>query len=276
MIFNITPNHRSYQVRFILDLVFSLFQSRLWPVTTVLVTHKGKSGSSNMAETVKGIFEDGKIVDLAGKKVSTGEIIAKAETFDATNKGKKAAVLLEGRHRVVALWLLETFLGVTLEPEVTEVGDDMAGRIALESNLTNETIAKMLSTEKLSGIVDAVRANVYKKQTDLPVKRGQQQSLWHRAQAVIVQGISVDDASKLTYKEADQIVKGAVTLEAVLAERAGNAKKVLPGEKLRDLVVIAKNYDKDAANLLTKLLVAITDNAETTAKTLIVEHFTKR
>lgn len=276
MIFNITPNHRSYQVRFILDLVFSLFQSRVWPVTTVLVTHKGKSGSSNMAETVKGIFEDGKIVDLAGKKVSTGEIIAKAEAFDAQNKGKKAAVLLEGRHRVVALWLLETFLGVTLEPEVTEVGDDMAGRIALESNLTNETIAKMLSTEKLSGIVEAVRANVYKKQTDLPVKRGQQQALWHRAQAVIVQGISVEDAAKLSYKEADQITKGAVTLEAVLAERAGNAKKVLPGEKLRDLVVIAGNYDKAGTDTITKLLKAITDNAETTAKSLIVEHFTKR
>jgi hypothetical protein len=266
---------RSWQVRFILDLVYAFVRSKAWDPATVIVIHKGKTGAPNMAEMCKAIFEEGKIFDLAGKKVTSGEIIAKAEAWDAKNAKAKLPVVLEGRHRVVALWLVAEFFNIRIEAAEAEVGDDMAQRIALEANLTNESYAKLLNTEKLQGIVDAIKAGVYKKQTDLPVKRGQQQKLWHAAQAVIVQGIDLEKAAKLTYKEAAQVVEGKAKVDDLLAARAGNAAKVLPGEKIRELATMVKNYDPESKSVLAKLINAIVDNAETTAKTIIVDAFKK-
>lgn len=273
--FNITENHRAYQIRFILDLVFAFVQTKVWPPSTVLITHKGKTGPCNLVEVIKGIFEEGKIYDFAGKKVTGGEVIAKAEAYQAKQGKKLFAMLLEGRHRFVAVWIVLEWFGIAIEPETTEVGDDMAGRIALESNLVNEQFAKMVSTEKLGGIVDAVRNGTYKKQTDLPVKRGQQQALWHRAQAVIVQGVDLEKAAKLSYKEAAQVVEGKAKVDDLLAARAGNAAKVLPGDKIRELKTMVANYDPEAKSALAKLINAIVDNAETTCKTIIVEAYRK-
>lgn len=273
MSYNLSKQTRSWQVRFILDLVYAFVTRKLWDPATVIVIHKGKTGPGNMTDAVKAAFEEGKIYDLAGKKVTAGEIIAKAEAFDAKNAKSKFPVVVEGRHRVVGLWLAAEFHGVQIEAAEAEVGDEMAAKIGLEANLTNEQYAKLLNTEKLGGIVEAVRSGVYKKQTDLPVKRGQQQALWHRAQAVIVQGIPLDKAVKLSYKEAAQVTEGKADVDAVLAARAGNAAKVLPGEKIRDLVKMCQTYDPKAASVVAKLINAIAENAETTAKTLIVDFF---
>jgi hypothetical protein len=269
--FHLTPNHRSYQLSFILNLVWSFLQTKAWPVAALIVLIKGKTGPANMAETIKALFNEDKVYSIGEKKVTQGEIIAKAEAWDAKHAKAKFPQVCEGRHRVVALWIVNELFGVAIEPDTIEVDAAKADEIAFQTNLTNENIAKMLSTEKLQGIVELVKANVYKKQTDLPVKRGQQQKLWHAAQAVIVQGTPVEQAAKLSYKEAKDVVDGKVTADDAIAARGnGNQSKVLPGEKIRELLTMAKNYDKDGANELYKLLDAIVNNAETTAKAIVV------
>jgi hypothetical protein len=275
MNFHITTNPRSYQIRFLLDVCFGLVQSKEWPVQNILVTHKGQTDVSNMQEVLSGIFEADKIYDIAGKKVSTGEILAKAEAFDAASGKKKLPKLIEGRHRAVARWLVSTFHGIDIDPNVAEVEGDRARKIMLEGNISNENYAKMLNTEKLSGIVQAIKDGLYPQQTSLPVKRGQQQVLWHRSQAVILQGISCEDACKLSYKEAKAVAEGGATLEAVLAEQTQgkNAKKILPGEKIRDLLKIARNYDPASENYIARLLAAIVDNSETAAKVVVTEYY---
>jgi hypothetical protein len=232
------------------------------------------SSRARRAETIKAIFNEDKIYSIGEKKVTQGEIIAKAEAWDAKHAKAKFPQVCEGRHRVVALWIVNELFGVSIEPDTIEVDAAKADEISFQTNLTNENIAKMLSTEKLQGIVELVRSNVYKKQTDLPVKRGQQQKLWHAAQAVIVQGVKVEEAAKLSYKEAKDVVDGKLTVEAALAARnGGNVSKVLPGEKVRELLTMAKNYDANGEQNLTKLLEAIVTNAETTAKAIIVATF---
>lgn len=272
--FNLTPNNRSYQVKFISDLVYSFVQHRMWPIGHVIITHKGKSGASNMRETLASFLEEGKIYDFGGKKLATETILAKAELYDQKH-AKKCAIVLEGRHRCVAKWIAETFFDVVIEPEISEANDDMAGRVALEANLVNEQFAKMLNTEKLQGIIEAIKADVYKKQTDLPVKRGQQQTLWHRAMAVIVQGVSVEDAGKLTAKEAADVEEGKLQLAQILEEKESgkNAKKVLPGEKIRALATMAKNYDQSGTSHLSQLLDAIISNGEMAAKVAVKAYF---
>lgn len=275
--FHLSAQTRSWQVKFIQELVHAFVNRKQWDPATVLVLHKGKTGPANMLDACKAIFVDGKVYDIAGKKMTAGEILAKAEAFDAKNAKAKLPVLVEGRHRAVALWLASIFFAVDIEPETTEVSDEMAARIGFEANLTNEVYAKMLATEKLDGIINAIKTGVYTKQTDIPTKRGQQQSLWHRANAAIVQGLtdkdSLEKLSSLDYKAAKAIAEGSLTIDAALEAKAGNVKKVLPGEKIRDLLKMCQNYDQAGASPVTKLLAAIVENAEVTAKTVIVDSF---
>lgn len=271
ILFSLAAQTRAWQVKFVQELVYAFATRKIWDPATVIVTHKGQKAAPNMGATMRAIFEADKVYDLAGKKVSSGEIFAKADAYDLKHAKAKADVVVEGRHRISALWLVAEFFGIVVTPEVVEVNDDMAKRIGFEANLTNESFAKMLNTEKLGGIVELIRNGTYAAQKDIPCKHGRQQALWHQAQAVIVQGVTLDEAVKLSAKEAAQVTTGVLKAEDAIAARAGNAKKVLPGDKLRDCQKICKNYDPESKSDLSKLLNAIIDNAETTAKQVLVE-----
>lgn len=271
--FCLAPQTRKYQVAFILQLVHAYVSRKFWEPNSVCIVHKGKTGQSNMAEHARLIFEEGKVYTLGDKKVTAGEIIAKAEAYDAKHSKAKCAVVIEARHRIFAVWLVMEFFGIEIVPEVNEVGDEMAKRVAVEINWTNEQFARQLNTEKLSNIVEGVRTKLYTRQEDLPGKHGRKQYYWWLAQAVINQGVSLDDAVKMpSYKEAKAVSEGGMTLEAATTKK-GNESKVLPGGKQREMLTVCKNYDPELKQTMGRFVKAIVENAETEARQAIIDFY---
>jgi hypothetical protein len=274
--FYLTENHRSYQLGFVLNLVFTYVTSKFWPSNTVLVTHKGKALPCNILDIVKILFSEDKVYTICEKKFPQKDILTKVEAYQLAHSNELFAWILEGRHRAVALVLAKVLFDVDIEPNIIEVDDERAKRVAFESNLSNEQFAKMLGTEKLQGVVELINSGVYKQQKDIAgLEHGQQQLFWHRAQAVIVQGVSLEDAMKFKdYKSADAVAKGEATAADTIAGiNSKNKAKVLPGEKIRDCAGMCRTYDAGGDDHITKALEYIVNNAETNLKAIIATHF---
>jgi len=250
-----------------------------WFPASFIATVKGSKEQCNIPKVVAELVDPDKTYKIAGQSV-TGKMLVNLAEGQALKYKKPGPVVCEGRHRIIAAFLCEAMSDKDLDVQSIEVTEEQQAKIALEGNGANDFVTRMANREKLDEVINLIKAEVYKKESDLPFKRGVNQKLWAQAELVHVHGIDIELAMQLDKEAARKAAKpeGQTVAEAVkdaIAGKAGNAKKVLSGNKIRGLYDAAKAADPEGKHTVTKLLAAIVSDVEITAKKLIAETFAK-
>lgn len=275
---HLLKNPRPYSMPKILDLNDSMSGKTGWIPTEYVAVIKGSAEECNIPEILASFVEMDKTYTIGGKPFSGKTLITLAEAYrDKHFKGKKFRSVCQGGHRIIAAFLAIAINGANIVPLVAEVTEEVANQLALSGNSAHDLINRMANSDRLEEVVRLMRTNVYRAEGDLPFKRGLRQRFWSQGQLVIIHEIPMEKALELDKEQARNATNvdknpGKTVEQAVdgyIAGKAGNAKKVLSGEKLRDLLKAAKRNDPEATTPVTKLLIAITEALETDANVIV-------
>lgn len=204
-------------------------------------------------------FVEGEGADSKNRLLKLG----KDDIQDAIRKHRKAVMdeadarePIDGNRRALA-YTLASAVGYDLVP-VVNVAEGDKRALNLGGN-TLDTLGKerLQTAQEISAVVALVKDGTYKRQSDIPQKRGKQQSLWWQAQACILQGLEPEQAARLDYKSA-KAVSEAKDQDAVVAimkeadEARQNKPKMVKRSEIEDALKTATNDAVKAA--LTAIL----------------------
>jgi len=264
--------NRKFNLQHALNIADSFYRQGFAVSEKPMVTIQGQTDAMNVCAFIAPFVELDKQYRIGERTIKGQELISKLEAYETSVSGKKFPVIAAGRHRDVALIVCKVVMGKDVTPTVVEVTADVAERISFEENANSELIYRLLASEKLAEVCELRKRGVYQREADLPFKRGTSQKLWAQSELVIVFDIPADKAGELDKEDARKAAKTTDVAAAVAAaceEKAGNAKKVLTGSKLRECLAMAIAADAEKKNAVTRLLSAICENIELEAKLVV-------
>lgn len=175
------------------------------------------------------VKEDRKF-DLFGKKVTFDEIIEKLSNLPKTKKDLVAVV--GGNHKTAAALLVFAFTGKDLDIPVVEVGEDWEVK-ALMSNVANGVMRRLSKEQKLLSVVPLVESGKITKASQLEAlgfKHGEATYMYAKAYMVVFQGVSFEDALRVSDKKAGKIknLGEPEKVQAAVSEDIEGKDPVLP------------------------------------------------
>jgi len=259
--------------------------SRDWLDTSVIGIVEGSKETFNADEVFESLFSAMDEVEkkkwrICGELYSAEQIMGALDAAKREKYNKKVYQrVCAGNHRALALVLVDLF-GQAPTPRTVMIPKDQAEQLALDDNAASDYITRLGDKERLQKVVNLVTSGAYKKEADLPFKRGTRQKLWAQAQLVVIHKINPEEAGQLDKEAARTAYKEPTKEKAQAAVKAaidskGNKPKILNGTKIRDLYKTATTADPEIKDTVTKVLAAIVNADETSAMVALSDHFSK-
>jgi len=262
IMYAVSEQIRKYHVNVICELVSKLLTIGWLPTSHIAVCGVG---ACNVRKVTEETFKADAKYRFGDRTYTGDQIVAMIPDYDG-----EYPIVVEGRHRAVAAVIAKA-LGWKGNVNTIEVTPDVASRVAIAGNGANDLVARMASAEKLDAIIPLVKEGLYKRESDLPFLRGTSQKLWAQAQLVLVHGIPAEKAGLLdkeTARKAAMSTNVQEYVEAALAE--GKAPvKAMSRTKIEEICKLADGLDPKS--VISQLMHAILDDAEITAKSVVVK-----
>jgi hypothetical protein len=254
-----SKQHRKWQLNRVLQTADFMCSMGKWLLSEVILIIKGIKADSNLEAVLKEMGVEPTKVYYVGKEKAAGEtILALAMAEDAKQKKGSCPVICDGHHKFLASWLAKVVGKVEVTPIVKEVPAEDAEAIARDANLAQRTGADLSNDEVLETIVWQRQKGLIKIQADLPFAkndRGNHQKFWHRSEAIVNHGYTMDKVAKLEWQVCKALCDGVPYDKAILARaEKKNAVKVVTSETLKNIATIATNNDPEAKDPMTVIL----------------------